>query len=434
MPHLCFGLDFGTTNTSLAWSTGDGRVELARFAHSSGETEAFRSLLYLEKGASTGGPAAVHSWAGPSGIERYLEADSHGRLIQSLKSFLSSRTLQATDIFGRQYTIEELIARIVRQIREEGEQRAGAPIDKAAIGRPVRFVGSESTGDDNHAVSRLTKALHLAGFSEIRFEMEPVAAAYFYESQLDHDELILIGDFGGGTSDFSLLRVGPGVRRRGRAASDLLGNAGVGLAGDAFDAKIVRQLVSPSLGAGSSFRSGDKSLPMPNWVYRKLERWHHLSFLRSSDVANMLRSLHAESEAPEKIHALRHIISENLGFQLHKSVQEVKCALSTQDHATFHFEDGALVIQQEVTRAGFESWVEEELAAIETCVDSLFTSSAASPKDVDMVFLTGGSSFVPAVRRIFESRFGAHRIRTGNEFTSVALGLALIAAEPNRNA
>ncbi|MBL8213191.1 MAG: Hsp70 family protein [Bryobacterales bacterium] len=426
---LSFGLDFGTTNTSLAWTHPDGRVELARFASPTGDTESFRSLLYLEK-AEAPARAAIQSWAGPSGIARYLEADSRGRLIQSLKSFLSSRTLRGTDVFGRQYTIEELIARIVRQIREEATQLAGQPITHAIVGRPVRFVGSESTDDDDHALQRLTKALQLAGFTHLRFEPEPVAAAWFYESQLDHDELILIGDFGGGTSDFSLLRVGPGVRRRGRNPSDLLGNAGVGIAGDAFDARIVRQLVSPALGAGSTYHSSGRQLPMPNWIYRKLERWHHLSFLRGADITNMLRSLHAESDSPEKLRALRHIIDENLGFQLHKSVQDLKCRLSTADHAPFHFEDGALLIEEQVSRADFESWVQEELTAIETCVDSLFATSGASPSDVDRVFLTGGSSFVPAVRRIFESRFTPARIRTGNEFTSVALGLALMGATP----
>ncbi len=424
---LSFGLDFGTTNTSLAWTLPDGSVELARFASPTGETESFRSLLYLEK-SGTPARSPIQSWAGPSGVERYLHADSRGRLVQSLKSFLSSRTLRGTDVFGRQYTIEELIARMVRQIREEASERAGQPITQAVVGRPVRFVGSESTADDDHALERLTKALELAGFTHLRFEPEPVAAAWFYESQLDHDELILIGDFGGGTSDFSLLRVGPGVRRRGRCASDLLGNAGVGVAGDAFDARIVRQLVSPALGAGSTYRSAGKQLPMPNWIYRKLERWHHLSFLRSSDVTNLLRGLHAESDSPEKLKALLHIIEENLGFQLHKSVQDLKCRLSSAAQAHFHFEDGALLIEEEVSRAAFESWVREELAAIETCVDSLFATAAASPSDVDRVFLTGGSSFVPAVRRIFESRFGPGRIRTGNEFTSVALGLALMGA------
>ncbi len=260
--------------------------------------------------------------------------------------------------------------------------------------------------------------------------MEPVAAAYHYESTLDHDELLLIGDFGGGTSDFSLLRVGPGVRKRGRTPRDLLGNSGVGLAGDAFDAKIVRNLVSPRLGAGTSARSGHKVLPaVPNWVYFKLERWHHLSFLRTSGTMNMLRTARAQAFEPEKIEALINLIEEDLGYQLHRAVQQVKCALSGAPSAEFCFVDGILEIRAKVTRREFEEWIAEEAGSIERCVDELLRTARVGPGDVDMVFLTGGSSFVPAIRRIFETRFGVGRVRTGDEFTSVARGLALRAAE-----
>ena len=166
---------------------------------------------------------------------------------------------------------------------------------------------------------RLREAFRLAGFESVEFEMEPVAAAYYYESTLDHDELIMIGDFGGGTSDFSLIHVGPAVRKRGRKPKDLLGNSGVGIAGDAFDAKIVRKLVSPVLGAGTQMRSVDKMLPVPVWMYSKVEKWHHLSFLRTKETMNMLRSVEAQAVEPEKIAALVHLIREDLGYQLHRS-------------------------------------------------------------------------------------------------------------------
>ena len=167
---------------------------------------------------------------------------------------------------------------------------------------------------------------------------------------------------------------------------------------------------------------------VPNWVYAKLERWHHLSFLRTNSVINMLNSSIAEAFEPEKIVALIHLIKEDLGYDLHRAVQKVKCDLSANTAASFRFSDGVIEIQATVERAAFEEWIAEELAQIETCVDALIATSGVGPQDVDMVFLTGGSSFVPAVRRIFESRFGAARIRTGNEFTSVARGLAISAA------
>lgn len=420
------GIDFGTTNSSVARATHSGEVELVRFAHGAGLTEAYRSLLYLEQ-VRERNLKVVKSWSGPEGIERYLAADTKGRLIQSLKSFLSSRSLQSTEVFGRRRTIEDLIARILRDLRERAERQFAVQIRSAVVGRPVHFVGAETEEDNAYAEHRLEQAFRTAGFESVEFELEPVAAAHYYESTLDHDELVLIGDFGGGTSDFSVIRVGPRVRGRGRQPSDLVGNAGVGLAGDAFDAKIVRHLVSPTLGAGTEMRSMHKLLPVPNWVYAKLERWHHLSFLKANDVLNMLKSVRAQAVEPEKIEALLHLIREDLGYHLHQAVQKVKCDLSEQSSAIFSFSDGAIELEAAVQRDVFECWIAEELEQIEHCVDSLLNDSGLSPKDIDRVFLTGGSSFVPSVRKIFETRFGADRISAGNEFTSVARGLALAA-------
>jgi hypothetical chaperone protein len=431
---LAFGIDFGTTNSSMALASGDSKVQLASFSLRGEETASFRSVLYLEPRKKSGGAQRKHSWSGPAAIEHYLGAEEKGRLIQSLKSYLSSRTLTGTEVFGRRYTLEELISRILSDLREEAERQFGRPIRHAMVGRPVRFVGAETDDDDAYAVSRLREAFRLAGFEHVDFEMEPVAAAYAYESTLDHDELILIGDFGGGTSDFSLLQVGPGVRRRGRRAQDLLGNSGLALAGDAFDARIVRKLVSPALGSNSHARSLNKILPaVPAWIYANLERWHSLSFLRTRNVTEILKSAHLRALEPEKIEALITLVEEDLGYQLHQAVQRMKFELSRSENAEFRFHDGSMDLCIPVVRRDFEVWIKEELESIECCVDSLLTASGISSSEVDRVFLTGGSSFVPAVRRIFASRFGESRIRTGGEFTSVAHGLALRAEESLKN-
>lgn len=420
------GIDFGTTNSSLAVVEPQGTVRLTTFPWSGALTESFRSLLYLERWKE-GHRNTVKSWGGPFGITRYLEADDKGRLIQSLKSFLTSRSLVSTEIFGRQFQLEELIARMLREIRAAAEEQFGQPIHTAVVGRPVRFVGAESEADDDFAEARLRKAYLKAGFEHVDFELEPVGAACHYESTLDHDELIMIGDFGGGTSDFSLLRVGPS-RLAGR--HQVLGNEGVAIAGDAFDAKIVRHLVSPALGAGTILNSHGKLLPVPNWVYFKLERWHHLSFLKSRETLTMLQSVARQALAPDQLKALLWLIEHDLGYPLHQAVQRVKAALSTETKAEFYFLDGDVELRETVSRARFEDWISEELTAIEGGVDRLLEKTSVSPKDVDKVFLTGGSSFVPAVRRIFTSRFGDAKIETGGEFTSVARGLALRAARP----
>ncbi len=424
------GFDFGTTNSSVAFLKDDSEVQFASFTSLGTQVESSRSVLYLEQFKTASGARRAHVFTGPAAIEHYLQAEEKGRLIQSLKSHLSSRSLTGTEVFGRRYKLEDLIARMIGDLRKQAASQFGRPVHYAMVGRPVRFVGSETPEDDDFAVSRLREAFAAAGFERVDFEMEPVAAACAYEATLDHDELILIGDFGGGTSDFSLLHVGSGVRRRGRTPQDLLGNSGVGLAGDAFDARIVRKLVSPALGSDSEARSLNKLLPaVPAWIYANLERWHYLSFLRTNNVREILKSAHIRALEPEKIQALITIIDEDLGYQLHQAVQRVKFELSRGHSAEFRFRDSSLDLRIPVTRREFESWIERDLQVIENSIDKLLTASGIHPKAVDRVFLTGGSSFVPAVRHIFETRFGQERIRGGNEFTSVAHGLALRAAE-----
>jgi hypothetical chaperone protein len=417
---LPIGIDFGTTNSSIALSHGSGEVRLAQFAHSTGTVDAYRPLLYFDQ-LTENRRTTTRLFTGPRGIEQYLHADTKGRLMQSLKSFLASRSLIATDVFGKRRTLEELIAGLLKDLRLQAEEHFGQPIRRAVSGRPVRFVGADTEADDTYAQGRLQQAFHLAGFDHVDFELEPLGAAYYYRSTVQQEELILIGDFGGGTSDFSVLRVSP-------TESHLLGNAGVALAGDAFDAKIIRHLVSPALGAGSMLRSTHKLLPVPTWVHSKLERWHHLSLLRGKETIDMLLSVYAQAVEPEKIDALLYLVKEDLGYRLHQSVQRVKSELSSAPQAEFRFHDGPLELQATVQREAFEEWIADELEQIATCVDRLLASVNVTPDQVDRVFLTGGTSFVPAVHRIFADRFGRQRIRAGNEFTSVACGLAVKAA------
>jgi hypothetical chaperone protein len=424
------GIDFGTTNSSVAFLTSNVGIELASFTFMGSETLSFRSVLYFEQLKAPGGMKRTHGLSGPAAIERYLESEEKGRLIQSLKSHLTSRTLTGSEVFGRRHRLEELISRILTDLRKHAEKQFERPIRNVVVGRPIRFVGADSDEDDDFAVARLREAFQIAGFEQVEFELEPVAAACAYESTLDHDELILIGDFGGGTSDFSLLRVGPETKKRSHGKRDMLGYSGVGLAGDAFDARIVKKLVSPALGSNSEARSLNKILPaVPAWIYANLERWHYLSFLRTNNVREILKSARARALEPEKIEALVAIVEQDLGYQLHQAVQRVKFALSQHESAEFRFHEGGLDLRIPITRREFEAWIADDLKAIEESVDSLLKTAGTHPRDVDRVFLTGGSSFVPAVRRIFASRFGKERIRGGHEFTSVAQGLALRARE-----
>jgi hypothetical chaperone protein len=425
------GIDFGTTNTTIAVADQDRNIITAKFHFGDQLTETFRSVLYFEQ-VRIGERKRLSALAGPKAILQYLQSEQKGRLIQSLKSYLASRLLTSTNVLGRPYLLEDLIAFLIRSLREESEATLGKLDGTIVVGRPVRFLSSESKEDDDYAVTRLRKALDTAGFHKVIFEYEPVGAAYYYEMRLDHEELVLVADFGGGTSDFSLLQVGPQYRKNKKEERKILGTEGVALAGDAFDARIVRHVVSPLLGRESYYKSFSDQLQPPAWIYAKLERWHHLSFLKSKETMDILQSIRAQSLEPDKIEALIQLIQEDLGFYLHSAVQRTKLELSSRDTTIFAFQVPGISISELVTRRHFETWIEEELQAIAACVDRLLTRTGVDAKDVDKVFLTGGSSFVPSVRKGFEKRFGAERLVVGGEFTSVAMGLALRSVDISR--
>ncbi len=422
----CVGLDFGTTNSAIGVAEGD-RVNLARFAHKKGESETFRSILYFHPDARDA-YGRLEAVGGGRAIDRYLEGEGTGRLIQSLKSYLADRSFQATSIFARTHSLTDLLTLLLADIRARAEEQLGPLGSRIVVGRPVHFANASDPEHEALAVERLRTSLGAVGFTDVVLEYEPVAAAYYYESQLDHDELVLIADFGGGTSDFSLIEVGPSCRASG--ARKILGNDGVGLAGDALDAKVLHNVVAPMLGLGSHYRSMfGNELPVPVWIYARLRRWHHLSFLKTKKNIDLLEEIADQSKEPQKIRALLHVLDYDLGYHLYRAVERAKLDLSAKDETLFSFVDPPLQIEATITRAQFEGWIEEETTAMATCVDGLLARAGVAAKDVDQVFMTGGTSFVPAVRRIFDVRFGAQKIRAGGEMISVATGLALRARD-----
>jgi hypothetical chaperone protein len=426
--EAALGLDFGTTNSAVARADGH-TARLATFTTAAGPTSTFPSILYFDR-VKKDGSTRMASCAGPKAIEHYLQAEEKGRLIQSLKAYLADRRFDGTGVFTKRYTLEDLIALILHHLLADTTHSLGTLPRRVVAGRPVHFSNARDGADDDFAAGRLRSALTQCGFEEIVFEYEPVAAAYSYEQTLAHDEMILIGDFGGGTSDFSILNVGPGVRARGRTPQDIVGTDGVALAGDAFDKQIIRNLVAPRLGKGSEYLSPpDKFLPVPSWPYEHLERWHYLSFLNTGKNVEMLERIRQNASIPERLDAFIHLIKGGLGYQLHEAVRRTKFELSTSDEAMFDFRCEPIAMSKKVTRAQFEGWIGGELAMISGCVDGLLVATGVSPADIDHVFLTGGSSFVPAVRQIFIDRFGLAKITGGKELTSVATGLALRAAE-----
>jgi hypothetical chaperone protein len=297
---------------------------------------------------------------------------------------------------------------------------------RVIVGRPVTFAGGAP--DEQLALGRYEAAFARLGFTDIRYAYEPIGAAFFFARTLDADANVLVADFGGGTSDFSIVRF---ERSSEGLRSTPLARSGVGVAGDAFDYRIIDHLVSPELGKGGEYRSFGKSLPIPQRYYAAFARWDQLALLRASRDMRDIRTLARTALEPEKLDRMIEILDDNHGYALYRAVSKLKMDLSSRDEAIFSFVAGSIRIEKPVSRSQFETWIAPDLAAIEKAVDEAMERSGLATDQIDRIFLTGGTSFVPAVRDIFHRRFGSERIETGGEFESIASGLALIGREPD---
>lgn len=419
---VCLGIDFGTTNTVLALADAEGAARLVRFQAPEGELFAFRSCLSFY--APPDLPQERSVAAGPWAIEAYVEDPAETRFIQSFKSFAAQESFTETRILGRRYAYEDLLSTFLLKVRDY----AGAALveipERVVLGRPVTFAGASP--NEALALTRYAAAFRRMGVREVLYAYEPVGAAFFFARELKADATVLVGDFGGGTSDFSIIRF---EREAGEMRATPLGRAGVGVAGDAFDYRIIDRLVSPELGKGSSYQSFGKTLPIPNRYYAAFARWDQLALMRASRDMREIRALVREAVEPEKIERLVEMLDENHGYRMYRAVSSLKEALSADTAAGFRFEAGSIRIAREVERSDFEAWIQPELTLIEDAVDAALAEAGLGADQIDRVFLTGGSSLVPAVRGIFHRRFATDRIETGAELESIASGLALMARE-----
>jgi hypothetical chaperone protein len=342
----------------------------------------------------------------------------------SMKTYLAQSSFTETRIYGRRFTLENLIATFLRALVISA---GGLPeTSRIVVGRPVRFAGSNPS--DALGATRLTAAFAEAGMADITLALEPEGAGYRFARGLTRPANVLIGDFGGGTSDFSVLRFDPTT---GRVAA--LSNAGIGIAGDVFDYRIIDAVISPRLGKGDTYKirglGSGTALPVPPEYFSAFARWHLLSLMRNPKTLRAIKEVAAAAAHPERLGALITVIEEELGYALYRVVSGVKAELSQADSAVLRFHHKSFKIERRITRAEFETWIAPDLAQLSATVDAALAQANLSGDEIDHVFLTGGTAFVPAVRRIFTDRFSADKIAGGGEFVSVAEGLALIGAD-----
>jgi Molecular chaperone len=414
------GLDFGTTNTVLAVTGAADETRSLAFTSSAGVTDSMRTALSFLKDPQLGA-RALKVEAGQAAIRTFIDNPGECRFLQSIKTFAASPLFQGTIVHGRRFQYEDLMEVFLKRLEAYAGDGWPAETRRIVAGRPVHFAGSSA--DPALAVERYNEALTRLNFPEIHYVYEPVAAAFYFARTLTADATVLVADFGGGTTDYSLIRF---ERKAGHISATPIGHSGVGIAGDQFDARIIEHLVAPEIGKGSRFRSFDKLLDVPSNYYVNFSRWNQLSVFKTSKEYADLKSLVRQALEPEKLELFIDLIENDEGYPLYQAVSATKMALSAADEAEFRFAPLGAAGQKTVKRGDFERWIADDLAEIEAALDDVFARTETTPADVDRVFLTGGTSFVPAVRRIFTERFDASRIESGGELVSIAHGLALI--------
>lgn len=420
---LALGMDFGTTNSVAALSRSAHQSQLVDLDGPDGKSPVFRSALCFWQDDAMRG--VLDHAAGPWAIAEFLDFPQGSRFLQSFKSVVASASFTHATLFDKRLRFEELGEIFLDHFRTHAGASLAELPERIIVGRPVRYVGARPDA----ALAHQRYAAMFAHFGrDVHYVYEPLGAAFSFASRLSEPATLLVADFGGGTSDFSVVRIeAPGAARR----CIPLGSTGIGIAGDRFDYHIMDHLVLPMLGKGGQYRSFDKILDIPGGHFSDFGDWSRLALMRNRKTLDDLNRLQRSATNPDAIGRMIAVVENELGYPLYDAVGTLKRALSVDDQAHFHFDNAGLKIDVDVTRKAFEGWIAPDLKRIAQTVDAALAQAGLTPDDIDHVFLTGGTSLIPAVRRIFESRFAGHTIDTGNELTSIAHGLALIGQEPN---
>jgi hypothetical chaperone protein len=415
-----FGLDFGTTNSVIAACDGEGVAKPIAFMARSESYEALRSALCFWK-AGIAPQSHINVEVGPWAIQKFIDDTDECRFMQSIKTFAASESFTKTRIFSRMYTFEDLLSTFVAQSLQHARFKSSQLPRRIVVGRPVRFAGAAP--NETLAMSRYRDALSSLGFEEVYFVYEPVAAAFFFAQRLNRSATVLVADFGGGTTDYSIVRF---ERAGNRLTAHSLAKGGVGIAGDTFDYRIIDKVMLAEIGKGSKYRSMGKDIELPQSWFFNFARWNQLSTFKTSSEFRDLKHIKNRCLEPKKIEKFIELVEYDQGYPLYKAISEAKAELSFSNSATFRFAPLRDDFSIEITRERFETWIAEDLDRIELALDQTLNDSRVSRESIDHVFLTGGTSFVPAIRDLFSRRFGTERISSGDQLISIANGLALI--------
>ena len=417
---LVYAIDFGTSNSLLAAANSDQVFAPIPLDPHAIDPTILRSILYF--------PHMKECFYGAEAISEFVNRDLQGRLIRSIKKFLPNRSFIGTWVENRPLNLEDIIGIFLKEMRRRGNEHFQEDVDHVVLGRPARF--SEDPADDQFAQYRLEKAAKIAGFKHIEFCPEPIAAAREFKTQITEPQTVLVADFGGGTSDYTVLRMSP----KAYQDSDVLAIGGVALAGDSLDGAVMRNRISPHFGSKVQYKVpfGSNILEMPIHLMEKICSPADISVLRERDTLaffDNIKKWSLSGDDRKKMDQLFSLIHDNLGFSVFEEIERCKRKLSEMDAAPFDFEYPGIDIHESVAKKEFDSYVEPQVDKILAALDETVKRAQIRHSDIDIVYCTGGTARAPIIKEQLSRRFGADKILQRNYFHSIVQGLSERARE-----
>ncbi|MCX2483967.1 Hsp70 family protein [Pedobacter sp. MR2016-24] len=415
MSKFLYGIDFGTTNSALSIYDEDKKEII--------NTIKVPSLLYFLKEQSAASEE-LNYVVGEHAITSYLEDGMKGRFIKSIKQILSRSSFIETKIHHKRYNASDLVALILKDLKAKADEIVGYDCKKAIIGRPV-FFDDDSTAKDTLAQTRLSKAAALAGFTDVRFQFEPIGAAFAYEKTITKKEKVLVADLGGGTTDFTYLILDPAKSGNKNRKEDMIASGGIYIGGDSFDSAFMWDQGTPHFGKNTKYEATPgKVLTVPISLFANICSWDQMNFFNGLRIKKDMENYYHYSKRDRKFKNLITLIDNNLGYSVFQAIEKTKIELSEQEISQFAYSNMEIEIDEQISLSQYNTIIQKDINKISVYLDEFMAKNEIKPEEIDSLFLTGGSSLVSGVQNLFKTKFPHISVTSGDNFTSVAKGLA----------
>jgi hypothetical chaperone protein len=414
MAKYLYGIDFGTTNSALAiYNEETGEIQ---------DTIIIPSLIYFYHQLNTGNDK--NYVVGEEAISAYLADGMKGRFIKSIKQILSRSSFTETRIHNKRYNASDLVAIILKELKERADHTIGQDCRKAVIGRPV-FFDDDNVQKDMLAQTRLSKAAEMAGFGQVRFQFEPIGAAFAYEKTLSKKENVLVADLGGGTTDFTYLVLDPEKVGSKDRKNDMMANGGIYVGGDSFDSAFMWEKGTPYFGKHTQYEATPgRVLTVPKSLFANICSWEQMNFFNGLRIQKDIEDYYYFSGNDPLFKNLITLIDNNLGYSVFQSIEKTKITLSSVGAALFKYSNMGIKIKEEISLTAYEQIIKKDVDRVANYLNEFLSQNHIDPQQIDSLFLTGGTSMVSAIQNLFKTKFPQVNLNSGDNFKSVAKGLA----------